>query len=206
LKVFISIFLILFSASVFAQEPLAISINKNNGMPSNEVYDVLQDAKGFMWLATEMGLVSYDGNAFKTYFNESQTSVAGSNLWIDNFNRIWYENFDGYLYFLQNDSLKSLQQNSTITYKPFGNSHDFLFVIQKNGIDVFDIKTLELKKTIFIETNKIKTSFSDGKAFYIITNNEIIKICNLPISRTGCKYTNVGIILEHFLGNGNKLC
>jgi hypothetical protein len=52
------------------------------------------------------------------------------------------------------------------------------------------------------QSNITVAQLNDGQQ----STDNFISDCNLPISRTGCKYTNVGIILEHFLGNGNKLC
>ncbi len=39
----------------------------DDGLPSSEVYDVFQDSKGFIWMATDHGLARYDGYSFKTF-------------------------------------------------------------------------------------------------------------------------------------------
>ena len=103
-----------------AQDPYAIIIDKAKGLPSNEVYYILQDTKGFIWFATGEGLCRYDGFEFKTYSNILQTSKSGSEIHEDKYGRIWYENFDGYLYYVENDSLKYFRQNIPIGYLPFG--------------------------------------------------------------------------------------
>ena len=38
-----------------------------NGLPQNSVNQIIADSSGFLWLATEIGLVRYDGYKFKTY-------------------------------------------------------------------------------------------------------------------------------------------
>jgi signal transduction histidine kinase len=38
-----------------------------NGLPQNSVKSIVQDSEGFIWLATENGLVRFDGNNFKIY-------------------------------------------------------------------------------------------------------------------------------------------
>ncbi len=40
-----------------AQDPFYYTINNTNGLPSNSVYDIFQDSKGFMWFATQDGLI-----------------------------------------------------------------------------------------------------------------------------------------------------
>ena len=37
------------------------------GLPVNSVVDILQDRDGFMWFATEQGLVRFDGVAFEVF-------------------------------------------------------------------------------------------------------------------------------------------
>ena len=38
-----------------------------NGLPSNEVRHVVKDSLGFAWIATDAGLVRFDGNRFESY-------------------------------------------------------------------------------------------------------------------------------------------
>lgn len=44
-------------------QPLVIT----DGLPHVNVYDVLQDSRGLLWIATENGLCSYDGTVFHNY-------------------------------------------------------------------------------------------------------------------------------------------
>lgn len=43
----------------------------NDGLPQVSVYDIAKDNKGYLWLATEKGLVRFDGHSFKTYSREN---------------------------------------------------------------------------------------------------------------------------------------
>ncbi|WP_158605976.1 sensor histidine kinase [Taibaiella sp. KBW10] len=38
-----------------------------DGLPSNVVYDIYEDSKGFMWFCTDQGISRYDGSAFHNY-------------------------------------------------------------------------------------------------------------------------------------------
>ena len=44
-----------------------VHISTENGLPSNRVRDIVQDADGFMWFATDGGLVRYDGRHTKVF-------------------------------------------------------------------------------------------------------------------------------------------
>lgn len=161
--------------AVNAQEPYAIHLSKANGLPSNSVYNVLQDSKGFIWLATNAGLTRYDGFEFKTYLCNEQTSTSGSSIKEDAEGRIWYENFDGYLYYVENDTLKALQQNTPIGYVPIGMTKKHLFVFQKKGIDVYAISSLKKIKTIQLSTFITHHSCSNNQFFYCLTDSTIYK-------------------------------
>lgn len=49
---------------------LFTTFNTNNGLASNTVINVIQDHKGFMWIATTDGLQRYDGKRFLTFKNK----------------------------------------------------------------------------------------------------------------------------------------
>ena len=61
--------LILHGFSVTAQQERFIvsQYNTDNGLPQNSVKDIVFDEWGYCWLATEMGMVRYDGQRFVTY-------------------------------------------------------------------------------------------------------------------------------------------
>jgi len=133
---------------VSAQDPYAISITEVNGLSSNHVYDILQDSKGFMWFATDRGLCRYDGFQFVSFRNKEQLSKSGSNISEDRYGRIWYLNFDGYLLYIENGTLHSLRQNEPIGFVNYAIHDNDLLVIQKHGVDVFDLKTLKIKRKV----------------------------------------------------------
>ena len=104
----------------FGQDPYYLTIDKNSGLPSNSVYDIFQDSKGFMWFASGKGLCRYDGNNIKTYTSDLLTSKAGSCIQEDAYGRIWYENFDGYLYYIENEKVVALPQAKKVGYYRYG--------------------------------------------------------------------------------------
>ena len=157
-----------FSLFGFCQDPFYISIDKTSGLPSNSVYDIFQDSKGFMWFATGKGLCRYDGNNFKVFASDEQTSKSGSCIAEDAFGRIWYSNFDGYLYYVENGTLKSLKQPTSLGYFRFGIIKNDLFLLQPNGVLVYDLTTLKIKSKIIISDKLISFSFATPENFYVL--------------------------------------
>ncbi len=76
--------------------PLSLErLTTEDGLPQGTVYDTLQDSKGFVWLATEDGLIRYDGHDLVRYAHsrKNRGGLPGnfirqivedqdSNLWI----------------------------------------------------------------------------------------------------------------------------
>ncbi len=89
-----------------AQTPAYKHYDVSNGLPTNEVYEVKQDSKGFLWIGCEAGLVRYDGNRFKLLFNKKNRGPAISGLREDKDGRIWCINFSGQVFFTSGDSLQ----------------------------------------------------------------------------------------------------
>ncbi|MCB9205488.1 MAG: histidine kinase [Flavobacteriales bacterium] len=89
----------------FAQQPFSYALDPDN-IPSQEVYRVIQDDKGYIWIGCNAGLFGYDGNRFKQYLNAEMSGRALSNLELDPFGRLWCGTFTGQLLFVENDSLQ----------------------------------------------------------------------------------------------------
>lgn len=185
--VFTFLFLLSLHLISFAQDPYAIQLNRENGLPSNVIYSVFQDSQGFIWLTSDEGLTRYDGFEYKTYKSNDQTSLAGSVISEDKFGRIWYENFDGYIYYVEANELRMLNQNVPSGFLHYGLSDKYIFVCQQNGVDVFDLATLKLVKTVDIDLMYAESSKGKDNDFYILFNEGLVKI-DTALNVTTTKY------------------
>ncbi|MDZ7764578.1 MAG: hypothetical protein U5K00_09145 [Melioribacteraceae bacterium] len=57
---YVLIFLFLFT-TLYSIDPNLKVYTVEDGMPTHIVYDAAQDKDGFMWFATDKGLMKYDG-------------------------------------------------------------------------------------------------------------------------------------------------
>ena len=55
-----------------------INYNSDNALPQNSINDMAFDSNGFLWLATEMGMVRFDGQHFREY-NMANTPALYTN-------------------------------------------------------------------------------------------------------------------------------
>lgn len=108
------LFLIALPASILAQEPAYRVLDYTMGLPSNSVYNILQDSKGYIWMGHDKGLTRYNGSEWKNYSNNMNQSRALSNLEEDKYGRIWCQNFSGEIFYTDEDSLHELKKVKSI--------------------------------------------------------------------------------------------
>ncbi|MES2566490.1 MAG: two-component regulator propeller domain-containing protein [Bacteroidota bacterium] len=77
----------------------------NQGLPSSECYWVMQDSKGYIWIATDAGVVKYDGYNFITY-NSSKGLPDNTVFKIheDNHGKVWFATYSGKFAFYSHSS------------------------------------------------------------------------------------------------------
>lgn len=74
-------------AAAWAQSagfPVPESITAKQGLPQGFVPGIVQDARGFMWLATRDGLCRYDGRSFRVFQPSDTQEMSLSSLGLDN--------------------------------------------------------------------------------------------------------------------------
>ena len=143
-----TLFLVLFFTHVciHAQDPVCFNINNLNGLPSNTVYSILQDAQGFIWLGHDKGMCRYDGKTFKNYAINAQQGRSLSNLLNIN-GTIWCQDFTGNLYFTEGDSLKKATGFSANgTYSPVGCVADNVIgMVKFDNVKTYNTLTREVR-------------------------------------------------------------
>jgi ligand-binding sensor domain-containing protein len=83
--------IIFFCINSIAQQPVYKTFNTATGLPSNFVYNVMQDSKGYMWFATNNGVARYDGFDVEVFGSSNQ--LASIDVWYfyeDSCGRIWF--------------------------------------------------------------------------------------------------------------------
>lgn len=117
---YLTTFALLLSLQIHAEPAFQFhTLNKQDGMISSVVYDIAQDNDGFMWFATEDGLVKYDGFEFVNYRHSRLDRNSLSNnvvrsLLVDFNGRLWVGTDGGLnLYRKNHDNFKyiSLAEN-----------------------------------------------------------------------------------------------
>jgi ligand-binding sensor domain-containing protein len=113
--------------SVISQTPYYYKINEENGLPSSEVYQIIQDDFGYIWIGCDAGLYRYDGVRFKSFTSKKQNSKSISGLKIDTDKNLWCQNFSGQIFRVAGDSLNLIIDAS------HKRSSYFQYAIDKNN-------------------------------------------------------------------------
>ena len=123
------------------------------GIPSNEVYDVFQDKNGTIWFATDRGLCQYNGYEFKKYApKDGLTDITVFDFFLQEDETVWCSTFNNKIFYFKNGSNK---------FHPFKFNASVLAYLQKNKYSTFFVKN--------IATN------SKGEV-YLTNNEEVLKI------------------------------
>ena len=173
-------FLFAFGVGLNCQNLHVTHYSTANGLPSNKVQHVVQDTFGFLWIATDNGLVRFDGNQFTT-FEQEVPSQYGRYLWPTAEGILF--SHDAGLSRIQPalDSSKivlsqpaSIDPSSELLYYPdrlFQRGNGTTWVSQPNGEVVLFVKNQ--KKTFVVGQSKEKNSsfFAEttSGAFWVAT-------------------------------------
>lgn len=171
------VFGLLLSTHSVGQESNYKLYNHLNGLISNTIYDIRQDQKGYIWIATDLGLVRFDGNKFKEYPIIGNKSSSISNILFVN-NETWVQNFNGHFFKTQQDKLVFQPKVSKLSNFNLGHDykHNQLAVLAENKVLLFDpkkerIQTVPIPKSVWI------SSINSTKDEFCLTNiSSVIKI------------------------------
>lgn len=108
-------FLLFLSISVNAQQPGFRNYSVNEGLPSSEVFHIIQDSKGFIWFATNMGVSRFDGSKFKNFdVQDGLPENTVFEIFEDETGKIWFISFPFQLSYYKNDTIRPYKYNSIL--------------------------------------------------------------------------------------------
>lgn len=110
----LSILFFLFFNNCFSQESFTFKqFHISEGLPSEQVYQVVQDAQGYLWFATDRGVSQYDGNTFKTFTRkEGLTDEVVFGFYPQRNGKLWFYTYTGGICYYENGKIIEPQFNS----------------------------------------------------------------------------------------------
>jgi ligand-binding sensor domain-containing protein len=87
---------LLFACAITAQQPYFKNYQVRDGLPSNNVYFVFQDSKGYIWLCTDIGVSRFDGLRFTNFTTaDGLSDNEVFTCYEDRSGRIWFATLNG---------------------------------------------------------------------------------------------------------------
>jgi ligand-binding sensor domain-containing protein len=106
---------IIIPTSGIAQFNLFRNFNVKDGLPSSEVYEMLQESTGYFWFPTDMGVSRFNGYEFKNYTTEDglpDNTVFGVHE--DYKHRIWFRSSSGKLSYFSKEKIFTIPANDEL--------------------------------------------------------------------------------------------
>lgn len=91
-----------------------IPFTSREGLPTSSIFRVIEDDRGYIWLASNHGAVRYDGYNFHTFTTkDGLTDNTVLSLFKDRQNRIWFVTLNRELCYFQNDHIEHFSLGHT---------------------------------------------------------------------------------------------
>ncbi len=158
----------------------------SDGLPSNTVYDVIEDSIGYIWIATDNGLTRFDGYQFQSYdVNDGLGDNEVLYFKKDSSNRIWMAPLNGRVSYLQDGNITLLESIDWIGHVPLESrvlniielrKDVFVFVDVEGNLFIVDFnlenvlyKRFNVKCSYFVKTDNNRLfAFGQFKKYYEI--------------------------------------
>lgn len=138
----------------------------DDGLPSMRVFQVIQDSKGYLWLATDHGVCRFDGQGFKTYTTQDGLPENETlNIYEDDAGRVWFGHYSGVIsYLFENrihtveftDSIKSYI-SSALPCGMYLGANDTLWVaLTKGDARFLKVPVHDPAKAVFVMYDRLK--------------------------------------------------
>ncbi len=172
-------------------QPAFKHFTTEDGLPSSQIYQALQDVDGFMWFATDRGVVKYNGYEFKTFTTkDGLTDNVVLNLFQDFKKRIWMISISGSICIYENNTIKPYLYNA-IAKRIF------------KGCYQFEI-SVDSSETVFIESGYGVCSINlHGEVKLIVDHLVDQKEIRLIIDDRSLLKKPVGL---NYISRQNRIC
>lgn len=139
MKLFIT--LIFFATFVANSSQLSyqfVNFGLNEGLPSTQIYEIVQDRKGYIWFGTDRGLVSFNGYNFKIYtVKDGLSTNVVFKLDFDENGRLFCYGKDRKIHFMENNQFTEFKYNDFFKSVHTARSNLLNFDVGRNSLSYF---------------------------------------------------------------------
>lgn len=177
--------LIIFSLSynAHAQEAVTYNLNMYNGLPSNTVYKTLVDRYGYLWIATDNGILKYNGYTLRKFdYEDGLSKIDVWDLYEDHKGRIWLSTIDRSIGYIHNDIFTSVYRQTDSISKDIYPSYlnetgDTVVFFNKIGNSTFS-ETICYIYDDTLHEKYITFQYNNWRELFFLFDSDIIRVSN----------------------------
>jgi ligand-binding sensor domain-containing protein len=102
--------ILLVKMACIAQYPSYSAYNIENGAPSNEIYCLLQDKDGYIWIGSDAGVYRFNGVSYEHFTSKDLLARSATGLIQTASGKIYGYNFKGQIFYINRDKLTVIKQ------------------------------------------------------------------------------------------------
>ena len=188
----------------------------NSNLLNNEIWKIIKDREGKIWIATQNGLSIYNGNNSFVNYQSNPLLVSSLNansicdLYLDKQNIMWIGTFHGGMNYLIPDQLEPIiySTSSVLDRRLSTNiinsiemvNGDYWIGTEKYGINILDGKSNSIKRDKSLSTllhikslyyHKDKVYIGTGEAGYSIYDLKSKTVTNFMLHNSPVSYMNI---------------
>ncbi len=159
-RLFMLAVLVLASSIVYGQNFPLVHYTIDDGLPSNTVYSVYRDSRGFIWVATNNGIAMFNGIRFRTF--TTADGMPDNEIFFfqeDAYGRLWLATFNGELCYYKDGRFHNAHREPFLKL-PFKNTQIENILIEKDKSVTIIFHNQE--KFINIDSQKVAVVYSDA--------------------------------------------
>jgi ligand-binding sensor domain-containing protein len=175
-------YIFIIQLGLLAQYPAYFSYNVENGAPSNEVYGIIQDKEGYIWIGCDAGVYRFNGISYEHFTSPNLTTRAATGLIQVPNGRIYGYNFNRQLFYIENNNLHVIKEWDKPINGIAADKNGAIWISSSEGAFLMSEKNLtitEIQSDLHVtKGNRIFTShaISDNTgSIYYHNGNNIIK-------------------------------
>lgn len=141
--------------------------------PTKEIYNLLVDRHGFLWIASDFGVSRFDGINYTHFSHPRQISLGCTNLLEDNYGRIWFTNFNGQIFYIEHETvtlINSYNYKKERNFPRMALFHDQLLATSDKGMFVLNTQNLSAK---YIGSGNYTTSLAVLKDRVLVRGDKV---------------------------------
>jgi len=168
------LFLIVKSALCQPETVIGYSVQHftdDNGLPQNSISDLLFDKDGYLWLASQVGLVRFNGSSFQLYYPDDKPVMESNIVALGKNARgsLFFQTQDHHLYCYAGNNDRSLSPiNTPATQRPWLlNTHKQVFDFSRFLSTFPSLEEGRRRKTIF------QRLFADPGNFFVADTSHV---------------------------------